>query len=192
MTKQITGIENIQELADEVGNLNDLFDDIIDHLDALCVEEHAELKRIDAAIEELNEKKETVYASMRERAPEAFEDQAKLKAAINHKKEALKRACHNIPVEELRTGAKFVAGSFDIAISKVATTVHYSDDVLSAWPEFEEMHLDGDSLVRRSVNAGVMERLVASGAISKAKVADYRYETKVRNPSVRITDTVNE
>ena len=179
----------VKQLMREFAELQTIKADIEGIIAEACEDENEEIKEIDKHIRKLQVQREVLLASMQEKEPSAYEDLTKVQSDLARKEQVLKLACYTIPLDVGRKGFKLKEGQISISVAKSTTTVAYSEHVLDDHPEFDELYADGDPLVMRKINPVILDRLVADGVIDAKTVAEFRIETRARNPSVRIEMT---
>ena len=180
----------VEALLEEYNELQTIEKDINEHIEASCAQELEKLQGLQDQIRDLTNQMDGVRASMQEREYEAFSDLAKIKKELERKETSVKQACYGLPIDLVRKGKVLNVGRFRVSIAKASTKVTYSEELIDDHPEYFEMYVDGEPLIKRVIDANIMDRLVASGSVEEEDVAPYRTEVKVRNPAVRITEYV--
>ncbi len=184
-------LENVKAVMGELEELLDLKKEIDEFISSHTQKEAEAIEGFEKEIEAIRGKIEVAKAAMREKLPEAFDDLVRVEQDLSHKDSALKSLVHSLPVSMVKDGLTIKAGRVKVSSSKVTIETSYREELLDDHPEYEEMYVDGDPLIRRAINPAVLERLVADGDIPEDDVKDYRIERKVRNPQVRIREEVD-
>jgi hypothetical protein len=180
--------QEIENLLEELEEMKDMKSDIEEHIRAVQTDTYARIQRLESDIESTKKEIEVLLADMRDAQPEAYEDLVRLERDIKHKEAAIRSVVHSLPPSLVKGGFSISAGKLKVSSARVSVVTSYREDLLYDHPEFEEMYVDGDPLIKRTINAAVLERLVLDGSIAEDDVKDYRVETKVRNPAVKITE----
>lgn len=178
LTEQMKSLEELYAQERELqAYIREAHQDVYDKIDNL----EAQKRDIDALIRAAQDE-------LTGRDRQAFSDLTHLAGRIKGQIEAVKRACYHMPNALLAKSQKFKVGGVNVSISKATVTSEYrAEELLAAHPELEEMYVDGDPVVGRTINATVLDRLVARGDVEDASVARYRVEVRAKNPSVSIT-----
>lgn len=154
--------------------------------------EYAEMAAIEKQVQASMARVDELTAQMRDADPQAFADLATAEREISKKEDELKALCYALPLQSLKKGQAFSGGGLRVTVSRATIRREYKPDILKAHPGLENMYIDGDPVIVRSVDAAVLDRLVAEGRFDKAEAKKFLLETKIRNPQVRIRTEAEE
>lgn len=127
-------------------------------------------------------------SSMRESESEAFDQLDQVAADIKKLEEQVKSICHAFPAHLLKVPRKFAGHGYAVSVSRASTHREVkSAEMIEAHPEYAELEVEGDKLVVRSVDLGVLDRLLAMGTILQEDVDPYITTVKDKSPSVTIS-----
>lgn len=150
------------------------------------VKEFAEIHGIEQSIESARLRMDEVLARMREVDPQVFDDLSTAKREISNKEAQVKSFVYSLPAAQLKKAQSFSAHGLKVGVSKATIRREYKPDLLKKHPELENMFVDGDPVVVRSIDTAVLDRLVAEGKFDADEAKAFLLETKIRNPQVRI------
>lgn len=164
------------EETDLHGYLKETHGDLLIRIDTLTKEK----ERIEGEI--------ALYTSqMKEADPEAYTQLGQIAADIKKLEEQVKSICHALPVEVLKTGKQISGSGFKVTVSKATTHREFKVvELLQAHPEYFDLAVEGDKLVRPSIDVGVLDRLIAMGTINEEDVKPFVVVVKDKSPSVSI------
>jgi predicted RND superfamily exporter protein len=184
-----------EEVEERLATLFDLREQeklLEEYLRERCTDEYAKLDEISQQIQKLQEEAESVNLSITEKESETHEDLLTAKKMIDQAQDSLKKACYELPDETLKKGTRFTHKSLRVTVTKANIVNEYrSEALLDAHPELEEIYIDGDPVVGRTINAEMLDRVIAEGAFSEEDAAPYRFTKKIRNSQVRIKEIVD-
>lgn len=148
-----------------------------------------ELANIDIERFQLDERTDRAQVLLMEREPRACQDLEEAETLVGKLKSAIKRECYKISANDLVSGKKVASGRVRVGISKVTSVVSYkSEQLVKDHPHIRDMTVDGDPVIRVTVDPNIMARLLASGKVSEDIIEQYRETAKAKNPSVRIEE----
>jgi hypothetical protein len=154
-----------------------------------CEEEFSRSAAIERDISGLREDQEALLASGRQRAKNLYGDLAIAESRQKRAHDAIKRFCHSsLPLDVLEKGLAIGKGTtVSVRVNKVEVLRSYDAERLAQeHPELEEMYLEGDPVIGRTVVPEVLERLISMGRFEEEDAAPYRIVRKAKNPSVYI------
>ena len=182
-------LEKIEEMAKELDEALAARAAIHEFLLGEHEDLNEELANIDQERFQLDERTDQVQVHLMEREPGACQDLEEAETLVGRLKSAIKRECYKISADDLVSGKKVAAGRVRVGISKVTPVVSYkSEQLVKDHPHIRDMSVDGDPVVRITVDPNVMARLIASGKVSEDIIEQYRETAKAKNPSVRIEE----
>jgi hypothetical protein len=154
-----------------------------------CEDEFSRSATIERQISELREDQEALHAAARQRAKNLYGDLAIAESRQKRAHDAIKRFCHSsLPLDVLEKGlAVGKDTAVSVRVNKVQVVRSYDADRMALeHPELEEMYLEGDPVIGRTIVPEVLERLVSMGRFDEEDAAKYRVDRKAKNPSVYI------
>jgi len=179
--------EQMKEIAELVAEEKELQG----YRDNECASERNAILDLEALIEKTKNNIEDLRVSMERRNPELNEQIALARREIDSKKNALKTMCYSLPIDILKKGLKLTGFNVSVTVSRTSVKTSYrTNELLKAHPELAHMHVDGDPVVTLTVDPAVLGRLVAEEKFDGEAAAAFRVETKLKNPSVRIIEEV--
>lgn len=148
--------------------------------------EYLEIEALRRVQEDASRREAEISARMRDEDPRAFADQASAERDIAHKEAELNTVCYALPLGSLSKKQAFHAHGMSVYVTKATVRREYRPELLRAHPELENVFVDGDPVVVRSVDAAVLDRLVAEKKFDAGEAKAFLLETKLRNPQVRV------
>lgn len=184
---------HIREYLRELRELSSEVEELESYMAEAVVFESEQIASAEKEIERLQSSIADHRILMREKTPQLSKQIDLVHQDIERLKTKLKKVCHDLPLDRLRAGASFAGSRFSINISKPSVrTTYRTVEMLKAHPELLKMDVEGDPVVTPTIDAPVLDRLIAEEKFSEEEAAKYRIETKIKNPSVRITETAEE
>lgn len=162
--------------------------EILEEIDKDTPAETAELKALSVQADAINKRWEEVTDKRMKKAAALWEALRAVENGVAQKSEGLKRYLHSLPPEVLESsGFSVKAHGWNVSVTKAQFETRYETDrLIKAMPELEEMYVDGDPVLKKTISPEVLERLVAKGDIKEEEIAPFRIVSKLRNPSVTI------
>jgi hypothetical protein len=182
----------IQDQLQDIAELVEEEKELRGYLEEECAEETAQIARLHALIEQSKNQIADIETSMEEKSSELVEQITLAQKEITTKKNALKTLCYGLPLNILKSGLSVTDFNIRVSVSRTSVRRTYrSEELVQAHPELLSMEVDGDAVVSRTVDPAILDRLIAEEQFSEEAAQAYLIETKIKNPSVRITEVPN-
>jgi hypothetical protein len=178
--------QKMEQLLEELQEMKEEHAELSDYVDEKFHEERDEQAACEERINEAMTRIDELTAQMQEADPQLFRDLATAARDIAHKEAEVKKFCHTLALSKYASGAVFKGAGLQVKVSRSKVRRTYKPELLRKHPELENMYVDGDPVVVRTIDAAVLDRLVAEGKFDADEAKAFRSEDRIRNPQVRI------
>ena len=182
-------LTNLNELRDELAHQVRQKRMLLGCIEESCGPELEKIRELECQREALQQEQENILAAARHKADNLYRDLSLSEGRIKKKIDEIKRYCHShLPLSVMEKGLSVGKGSsVKIRVNKTTIITSYdAERLVYHHPELEEMFLDGDPVIGRTIIPEVLERLIAANRFSKEDAAPYKHERKLKNPSVYV------
>lgn len=177
--------------------LDDMFVDItmtrehVKLLQELLVEDNqadfADIERLHEQMNKLGEEIKKIEAHIQQNSSAHIDEIAKVERHLELQLQKIKDYCHRLPPQILEQAHRYGNSGVRVRISRAEVITTYDTErLLNDHPELEEVVIDGDSIVGKTIVPEVLERAIVAGTVELPDIEEYRRTIKKRNPSVSV------
>lgn len=188
-----TTIKKVQALAVELAADRQFLRESDDYLRLEHPDKLSEIENLEAKKAEIDNQIAQIRLAITESDPENSQAVEDAENRASRLEKEIKGLCHSLPAERLaKRGVKISDNDekprITIVVSKGQVEERYNSAALiAAHPELNDLKVDGDSVVERSVVPEILSRLVEEGRVDES-VYTFRELVLKRAPSVRINN----
>lgn len=183
---ETTPEEVMAQLLEELREMKEEHAELSEYVDEKFRAERAEQQACENRIDEASARIDELTAQMQEADPEVFRDLATAMRDISHKETEIKKFCHTLSLSKYSSGAVFRNSGLQVKVSRSKVRRTYKPELLEKHPELENMYVDGDPVVVKTIDSAVLDRLVSEGKFEAEEAQKFLSENRIRNPQVRI------
>ncbi len=186
--------DDLQKQLDEIQRLQRLEQQIGDYIKDETTDLQKQLAEKREAMAALQQEIDVLEAQVREAAAEGFEDLQNAQQDLKKGLDTLKTAVSKLDPDLLAKTYKLSSTDeqLQMTVSKTDAISAYPLSMLDDHPEIAGMVVEGDPVVVSTIDAVLIDRLVAEGKLPESLQKDYRVRGLAKTPRVSLKDLSSE